>query len=84
MVLWVLVAKWMKEEGKMDVLKSKVYEFVCERYRTMDDVIREFGLGALPVLEELLGEGAIEHCFVYLKGRRLIFTKKGEEWKLEK
>jgi len=66
---------------KIDMLKSKVYDFVCEKCRTMEDVVREFGLDALSVLEELLGGGAIERHFIYLKGRRLVFAKKGEEWK---
>jgi len=62
----------------MDVLKSKVYGFVCEKRRTMEDIVREFGLDALPALKQLLEEGAIEHQFVYLKGNRLIFTRRGK------
>jgi len=67
----------------MNALKSKVYDFVCEKYRTMGELIKEFGLDALPALRELVKEGAVEHRFVYLKGNRMVFTKKGEGWKPE-
>jgi len=59
-------------------LKDQICNFIYKRYRTLSNIIEEFKSSeVVDLLKELIVEGKIETHFVYLKGNRLIFTKKG-------